>query len=177
MTTQQSERAPRSVEYPVQTAGDLGEWRADPWRSGRIDIRAANFGCVCQVNAHMDPNPDFGTTGKVFAKVIEAAPNFALGVSYMLHAEQSGGDLWWHGWGILKEAFVRTGLEHDSPNYEAAVNSHAGLLARVKRLEEALRDACTEIKDLRHDLNNNGGMYDDEEYTEGLAVLNETKGI
>lgn len=52
-----------------------GPWVADDWRMGRIDIRAEGFGCICQVNAHMEPNPDFGNAGKANARLIAAAPD------------------------------------------------------------------------------------------------------
>lgn len=119
----------------------------------------------------MDSNPDFGNTGKVFAKVIESAPDFALGVSYMLHAEQSGGDMWWHGWGLCKQAFIRTGLEHDSPNLQAAVNERADLLERVRKLEEAVKRAIPAI-DLRAiQLRSHGNRQGAMTFEETAAIL------
>jgi hypothetical protein len=60
---------------------------------------------------------------------------------------------------------------------DAILEANARLIAAAPDLYEALTLACEQIADLRHFANSNGGMIDEEQFTEGLAALAKADGL
>lgn len=52
------------------------------------------------------------------AALIAAAPDFAAGVEMMITGEEAGGESWWRGWGMLKAAYRKAGLDHPAPWFQ-----------------------------------------------------------
>lgn len=52
----------------------------------------------------------------------------------------------------------------------------ARLIAAAPELLEALQEACETIQDLNRELNNHGGMIDDETFPKGLAAIAKALG-
>lgn len=84
-------------------------------------------------------------------------------------------------WNLSRtKRFVKSGYgapfvcEIDATNGQWEANAH--LIASAPDLLEALQEACEIIQDLNRELNNHGGMIDDETFPEGLAAIAKALG-
>lgn len=117
--------------------------------------------------------PDNGLDLEALVKVAEAGP--WLREDRTVYALQSAGfrrgeEQFQNRWSLHVQGGVGS-TPDELLAVAALVQATPALIAQRAALVEALKLACEEIKDLRNNANNHGGMIDEENFVEGLAAL------